>query len=101
MLIPPGVAHKQLEANGGFTLLGAYPTQEFDGSIDTLTGSPTAEQRDWIKMFCAFDGTNYGAGCKVSVQHATAQLNANTINCHFCYIVDKHIKSTHVVFHPI
>ena len=49
VLIPPGVAHKQLNANGGFTLLGAYPTQDFDGSIDTLTGLPTSEQRDRIK----------------------------------------------------
>lgn len=49
VLVPPGVAHKQLNANGGFTLLGAYPTHDFDGSIDTLTGLPTAEQRNRIK----------------------------------------------------
>eukprot|EP00563_Minutocellus_polymorphus_P020068 CAMPEP_0197726606 /NCGR_PEP_ID=MMETSP1434-20131217/16396_1 /TAXON_ID=265543 /ORGANISM="Minutocellus polymorphus, Strain CCMP3303" /LENGTH=207 /DNA_ID=CAMNT_0043312591 /DNA_START=171 /DNA_END=794 /DNA_ORIENTATION=+ len=49
VLIPPGVAHKQLNARGGFTLLGAYPTTGFDGSIDTLTGSPTDEERERIK----------------------------------------------------
>ena len=48
VLIPPGVAHKQLNTKGGFTLLGAYPTREFDGSVDTLTGSPTNGQRQSI-----------------------------------------------------
>jgi uncharacterized protein YjlB len=49
VLIPPGIAHKQLnDDTGGFTLLGSYPTQGFDGSIDTLTGPPTNEERDNI-----------------------------------------------------
>ena len=43
-LIPPGVAHKQLNEKNGFALLGSYPTfGGFDGDIDTLTGCPTTE----------------------------------------------------------
>jgi uncharacterized protein YjlB len=48
VLIPPGFAHKQLEASSGFTLLGSYPTQGWSGSIDALTGAPTQEERDNI-----------------------------------------------------
>ncbi len=29
MLIPPGVAHKQLKASADFALLGSYPQGEF------------------------------------------------------------------------
>ena len=48
MLIPPGMAHKQLDEKNGFSLLGSYPTKGFDdGSsmIDTITGSPTEKER--------------------------------------------------------
>ena len=48
VLVPPGVAHKQLEEKDGFALLGSYPTTDFDGSIDTLTGLPTEEQMERI-----------------------------------------------------
>ena len=48
LLVPPGVAHKQLDEKDGFALLGSYPTTDFDGSIDTLTGIPTEEQRERI-----------------------------------------------------
>uniref|UniRef100_A0A7S4NFK5 Cupin type-2 domain-containing protein n=1 Tax=Odontella aurita TaxID=265563 RepID=A0A7S4NFK5_9STRA len=44
-LIPPGVAHKEMSSEGGFTLLGSYPTERWTGSIDTVTGQPTEEQR--------------------------------------------------------
>ena len=51
-LTPPGIAHKQLNDSGGFTLLGSYPITQgeaFDGSsIDTLTGSPTESERKSI-----------------------------------------------------
>ena len=46
VLVPPGVAHKQLADRDGFTLLGAYPSH--DGcrtpSADTVRGAPTAAQ---------------------------------------------------------
>lgn len=48
VLIPPGLAHKQLDATGGFALLGSYPKEGFDGSIDTLTGPPTDAVRENI-----------------------------------------------------
>lgn len=48
VLVPSGIAHKQLEASGEFTLLGSYPKQGWTGSIDTLTGRPTQEERDNI-----------------------------------------------------
>ena len=38
----------QLDDAGGFTLLGSYPTECFDGSIDTLTGPPTDTERENI-----------------------------------------------------
>jgi len=44
MLIPPGVAHKQLRDNGHFNLLGSYPMEGCSGPVDTLKGSPTQEQ---------------------------------------------------------
>ena len=49
VLIPPGFAHKQLQARGGFTLLGSYPT--VDGRsipVDTLKGKPSSEEREKI-----------------------------------------------------
>ena len=49
VLIPPGVAHKQLSEHGGFSLLGAYPTQGFDDKIDTCTGKATVEEMKRIK----------------------------------------------------
>ncbi len=49
VLIPPGVAHKQLEEEGGFSLLGSYPTFGFDGRIDTCRGKPTDEERRRIQ----------------------------------------------------
>ena len=49
VLIPPGVAHKQLEEGGGFSLLGSYPTFRFDGRIDTFRGKPTDEERKRIQ----------------------------------------------------
>ena len=49
VLIPPGVAHKQLEEHGGFSLLGSYPTFRFDGRIDTCRGKPTDEERKMIQ----------------------------------------------------
>ena len=42
LLIPPGVAHKQLQAKGGFTLLGSYPPGS--GHVDTLRGAPSLEE---------------------------------------------------------
>lgn len=50
MLIPPGLAHKQLRDKGGFTLLGSYPhdSEAHLGPVDTLRGSPTAKQRENI-----------------------------------------------------
>ena len=48
VLVPPGLAHKQLDDKNGFSLLGSYPTFGFDGSIDTLTGRPTIEERERI-----------------------------------------------------
>lgn len=49
MLVPPGVAHKQLDEGGGFALLGSYPREGFDGRIDTVRGVPTKEQRERIE----------------------------------------------------
>jgi uncharacterized protein YjlB len=48
VLIPPGVAHKQLKEEGGFSLLGSYPTVGYDG-IDTCTSTPTDEERKRIQ----------------------------------------------------
>lgn len=49
LLIPPGLAHKQLDEKNGFALLGSYPTVGgFDDAIDTLTGSPTKEEMERI-----------------------------------------------------
>ena len=48
VLIPPGLAHKQLIEKNGFALLGSYPTVCFDGSIDTLTGFPTETEVERI-----------------------------------------------------
>lgn len=48
VFVPPGLAHKQMNEKNGFALLGSYPTAGFDGSIDTLTGPPTKEQRERI-----------------------------------------------------
>jgi uncharacterized protein YjlB len=47
MLIPPGAAHKQLEANDGFTLLGSYPPNS--GVVDTLTGKPSLKEKENIQ----------------------------------------------------
>ena len=49
IFIPPGMAHKQLKEKGGFSLLGSYPTQRFDGGIDTCRGAPTDEERRRIQ----------------------------------------------------
>ena len=48
LLVPPGVAHKQLNEKNNFALLGSYPTTNFDGSIDTITGVPSDEERQRI-----------------------------------------------------
>lgn len=74
VLIPPGVAHKQLKADGSFTLLGAYPTQDFDGLIDTLTGLPTPEQRDTINA-CYVPLTEPITGLNVKDLFNTPRLN--------------------------
>ena len=51
ILIPPGVAHKQLDEKNDFALLGSYPSGgKFDASIDTLRGKPSTEDRERIKM---------------------------------------------------
>jgi hypothetical protein len=42
ILIPPGVAHKQLEASDDFTLLGSYPNET--PNADTCRGAPTSVQ---------------------------------------------------------
>lgn len=47
ILIPPGVAHKQLEATPDFTLLGCYPNETPD--VDTVRGAPTPAQARSIK----------------------------------------------------
>lgn len=46
LLVPPGLAHKQLSTKGDFTLLGSYPADS--PRVDTLRGSPTPQQRDNI-----------------------------------------------------
>ena len=45
-LVPPGVAHRQLAARDGFTLLGAYPDHEGcrTPAADTVRGPPTPRQ---------------------------------------------------------
>ena len=48
MLIPPGVAHKEIHQEGGFSLLGSYPTKEFDGRIDTCRGKATEDELERI-----------------------------------------------------
>lgn len=52
MLIPPGLAHKQVRDAGGFTLLGSYPNNDRSaahlGPVDTIRGSPTMKQRENI-----------------------------------------------------
>lgn len=53
VLIPPGVAHKQLSSSGGFTLLGSYPMRGCSGSVDTLRESPTKQQVDNIEACIA------------------------------------------------
>ena len=49
LLVPPGVAHKQLGEESGFSLPGSYPTFGFDGRIDTCRGKPTDEERRRIQ----------------------------------------------------
>uniref|UniRef100_A0A7S2BYP1 Cupin type-2 domain-containing protein n=1 Tax=Florenciella parvula TaxID=236787 RepID=A0A7S2BYP1_9STRA len=65
LLIPPGVAHKQLSEQGGFTLLGAYP--DHNGcrtpSADTCRRAPTAKQQASIErcpapLRCPLFGTD-------------------------------------------
>ena len=46
VLIPPGVAHKQLNASHVFALLGSYLPGS--GHVDVLKGKPTNEQRQNI-----------------------------------------------------
>ena len=47
LLIPPGVAHKQLDTFGSdFALLGAYPNET--PNADTVRGKPTSQQRKSI-----------------------------------------------------
>ena len=54
LLIPPGVAHKQLHATHDFALLGSYPTSGGSGSVvDTLRGAPTDQQRANIQACLA------------------------------------------------
>lgn len=48
LLIPPGFAHKQLEALDDFTLLGSYPPDS--PPVDVLRGVPTARQRENIRQ---------------------------------------------------
>ena len=48
VLIPTGVACKQLSENDGFSLLGSYPKRGFDGRIDTCTGRATLEEEKRI-----------------------------------------------------
>jgi uncharacterized protein YjlB len=43
VLIPPGVAHRQVQADGSFALLGSYPVETPD--FDTVKGKPTERQR--------------------------------------------------------
>lgn len=43
ILIPPGVAHRQITARGGFTLLGSYPNET--PHADTVKGKPTPHER--------------------------------------------------------
>ena len=45
VLVPPGFAHRQLEATQDFTLLGAYPNSGCSGPVDTVRAAPTAAQR--------------------------------------------------------
>ena len=45
-LIPPGVAHKQLDTVGNFALLGSYPKET--PHADTVRGVPTESQRHAI-----------------------------------------------------
>ena len=50
MLVPPGLAHKQILDSGGFTLLGSYPkdSELRLGPVDTLREAPTVQQRENI-----------------------------------------------------
>ena len=48
ILIPPGVAHKQVKEEGNFTLLGSYPKEQNGDGVDTLRGKPTKEQQNNI-----------------------------------------------------
>jgi len=45
MLVPPGLAHKQIRDSGGFTLLGSYPIEGCSGPVDTVRGAPTEDQK--------------------------------------------------------
>lgn len=47
LYIPPGLAHKQLETEGGFLLLGAYPDPTVN--VDVLRDTPTEKQRKNIE----------------------------------------------------
>ena len=51
VLIPPGVAHKQGRSEGGFLLLGSYPTHEGCSTpdADTVRGAPTPQQAASIR----------------------------------------------------
>lgn len=46
ILIPPGVAHKQLQSHDDFTLLGSYPNET--PSADTVRSAPSASQQESI-----------------------------------------------------
>ena len=69
-LVPPGLAHKQVNARQGFTLLGSYPTSTTTDdknpkAVDTLTGVPTANERDNIRN-CPLPPTEPILGLDVS-----------------------------------
>eukprot|EP00929_Paragymnodinium_shiwhaense_P085142 TRINITY_DN45594_c0_g1_i1.p1 TRINITY_DN45594_c0_g1~~TRINITY_DN45594_c0_g1_i1.p1 ORF type:complete len:197 (+),score=39.46 TRINITY_DN45594_c0_g1_i1:194-784(+) len=47
ILIPPGVAHKQMDASGDFLLLGSYPNET--PTADTVRGAPSQQQQQSIE----------------------------------------------------
>ena len=75
ILIPPGVAHKQLQASGDFTLLGCYP--EETPNADTCKGAPSKAQAQNIER-CPVPRSDpvFGAAAQSWGDHFSALFEA-------------------------
>jgi uncharacterized protein YjlB len=79
ILIPPGVAHKQLEASGDFTLLGSYPNET--PHADTCRGKPTSAQaRNIAECSLPISDPIFGRAVQPWGDHFAALFDAKAID---------------------